>query len=316
MRFLAHPAQPAHPSRLAHLARLARFARLAPDGAAADGTTGPGRLAAARAWAWYARGQFLLSWRVFWRNRRSMFVGFLLPVVLDLVVAAPLRGRRIGGVDAAAYTSIGFVGLAMVTSFVHLLTAVVSRRDELVLKRLRGTQVPPSAILAGQAAVGAVALVLQAVVLGGVAVCWFHAPPPADPVLFAVVLVLGYTVFCALALALSGLTPGTETAPLVAMPVLLLCMFGAGVFAPVGSLPAGLRAPARALPLEGVVRCLRTAWFGRSFGHESWNGAALPHLDLVHVWTAAAPGLLPAAAWAAGALALARRFFRWEPRRA
>ncbi|HEY3478145.1 MAG TPA: hypothetical protein VGL02_04515, partial [Streptomyces sp.] len=124
---------------------------------------------ALRDWAWYTRGQFLLSWRVFWRNRRSMTIGFALPVVLDLVVAAPLRGRAIGGVNAAGYTSIGFVGLAMATSFVNLLTAVVSRREELVLKRLRGTQVPPSAILAGQLGVGAAALVLQAVVLGGVA---------------------------------------------------------------------------------------------------------------------------------------------------
>ncbi|MEV6008406.1 ABC transporter permease [Streptomyces sp. NPDC051976] len=271
---------------------------------------------AARDWAWYTRGQFLLSWRVFWRNRRSMTIGFALPVVLDLVVAAPLRGREIGGLNAAGYTGVGFVGLAMATSFVHLLTAVVARREELILKRLRGTQVPPSAILAGQLGVGAAVLMLQALVLGGVAVLWFHAPPPAHPVLFLLALALGCLVFCALALALSGPTPGTEAAPMVALPVLLLCMFGAGVFTPVSSLPALLRAPARVLPLEQVVRCLRTAWFGRSFGGETWNGAPLPRLDLLHTWAAAAPGLLTAAAWAAAALMLTRRSFRWEPRRA
>ncbi|MFD0530618.1 hypothetical protein ACFQ1I_34375 [Kitasatospora arboriphila] len=57
--------------------------------------------AAPRGWPGYARGQFLLSWRVFWRNRRSTFIGFLLPVLLNLVVAAPLRDKEIAGVNAA-----------------------------------------------------------------------------------------------------------------------------------------------------------------------------------------------------------------------
>jgi ABC-2 type transport system permease protein len=265
--------------------------------------------------AGYLRGQFLLSWRVFWRNRRSTFVGFLLPVVLDLVVAAPLRDKEIGGVNAAGYTTLGFVGLAMVTSFVNLLNAVVARRDELVLKRLRGTEVPPAAIFAGQLAVSAVVLLIQTVVLGGVSVIWFHCPMPADPVLLLVTLAVGYLAFGAFAFALSGFTPSAETAPLVATPVLLLCMFGAGVFTPLQSLPAVLRVPARDLPLAPVIRSMRTAWFGRGFGHESWGGAPLPHHTLLQGWQSAAPGLLITAAWLAAAVVVTRRSFRWEPRR-
>lgn len=109
-------------------------------------TTSPHGLA----WPAYARGQFLLSWRVFWRNRRSTFIGFLLPVLLNLVIAAPLRDRQIAGVNAAAYSTVGFIGFALVTSFINLLNGVVARRDDLVLKRLRGTEVPPTAIFAGQ----------------------------------------------------------------------------------------------------------------------------------------------------------------------
>lgn len=266
-------------------------------------------------WTGYVRGQFLLSWRVFWRNGRSTFIGFLLPVLLDLMVAAPLRHKEIGGVDAAGYTSVGFIGLAVATSFVNLLNAVVARRDSLVLKRLRGTEVPTSAIFAGQLAVSAVVLLIQAVILGAVAVGWFGVRPPADPPLFLLALAVGFLVFGALACALACRTPSVETAPAVAMPVLLLCMFGAGVFAPVESLPSWLRAPARCLPLEPVVRALRVAWFGRDFGGETWRGAVLPRLSLLDGWQSAGPGLLIALAWGAAAVAVTRRFFRWEPGR-
>ncbi|GAA0690891.1 ABC transporter permease [Kitasatospora atroaurantiaca] len=265
-------------------------------------------------WFSYARGQFLLSWKVFWRNRRSTFIGFLLPVLLNLVVAAPLRGKEIGGVNAAGYTTVGFIGLALATSFVNLLTGIVARRDELVLKRLRGTEVPPTAIFAGQLGSGAAVVLLQVLVLGGVSVGWFGTPLPADPLLLLLALAGGYLVFAVLAVALSGLTPSSETAPLVATPVLLLCMFGSGVFTPLASLPEWLRLPAHTLPLAPVVQTLRTAWFGREFGHESWDGGPLASIDLLHGWQTAAPQLLVLAAWAAAAVVLTRRLFRWEPR--
>ncbi|MFG2820595.1 ABC transporter permease [Kitasatospora sp. NPDC048365] len=266
-------------------------------------------------WISYAKGQFGLSWKVFWRNRRSTFIGFLLPVLLNLVIAAPLRGRQIGGVNAAGYVAVGLLGLALVTSFINLLNGVVARREDLVLKRLRGTEVPPTAIFAGQLGAGGVVVLLQALVLGGVAVGWFGAPLPADPVLLLLTLVGGYLLFAVLAIALSGVTPSSEVAPLVATPVLVLCMFGAGVFSPVASLPEWLRGPAHALPLAPVVESLRTAWFGRDFGTESWEGGPLPHLDLLHGWTSAGPSLLMIAAWLAAVAVLARRLLRWEPRR-
>lgn len=266
------------------------------------------------AWPSYARGQFLLSWRVFWRNRRSTFIGFLLPVLLNLVVAAPLRGQQIAGVSAAAYSTVGFIGFALVTSFINLLNGVVARRDDLVLKRLRGTEVPPTAIFAGQFGAAGAVVLLQVLVLGGLSVAWFDAPLPADPLLFLLALTGGFLLFAVLAVALSGLTPSAEAAPMIATPVLLICMFGSGVVAPLSSMPHWLQGPAHAVPLAPVVETLRTAWFGRAFGPESWTGAALPPLDLLHGWQHAAPALLVIAAWTAGAAVLGRRLFRWEPR--
>ncbi|MFD9129456.1 ABC transporter permease [Kitasatospora sp. NPDC059571] len=277
-------------------------------------TTAPGA-GRTLGWTGWARGQFLLSWRVFWRNRRSTFIGLLLPVALDLVVAAPLRDREIAGVNAAAYSTVGFIGFALVTTFINLLNGIVARRDDLVLKRLRGTEVPATAILAGQFGAAGAVVLLQVLLLGGISVGWFGAPLPADPLLLAVFLAGGFLLFAVLAAALSGITPSAEAAPMVATPVLLLCMFASGVVAPVSSLPHWLQAPAHALPLAPVVEGLRTAWFGRGFGAESWNGPALAPLDLLQGWQHALPALLLAAAWTAGAAVLARRLFRWEPRR-
>ncbi|MEU6236473.1 ABC transporter permease [Kitasatospora sp. NPDC047058] len=267
-------------------------------------------------WPDYARAQFRLSWKVFWRNRRSTFIGFLLPVLLDLAVATPLRGKELGGVNAAAYTTLGFVGFALVTAFINLLNGIVARRDDLVLKRLRGTEVPPSAVLAGQFGAAGAVLLLQVLLLGALAVLWFDAPLPTDPLLALVVLGAGFLLFALLAAALSGLTPGAEATPMVATPVLLLSMFAGGVATPVGSLPDWLQAPAHALPLTPVVEALRTAWFGRAFGAESWSGPPLPGLGLLDTWAHAAPSLLLLAAWTAAAAALTRRLFRWEPRHA
>ncbi|MET9614334.1 ABC transporter permease [Kitasatospora indigofera] len=292
-------------------------------GATARPTTGsraaeqPGPAAERRrvlGWPQYARGQFLLSWRVFWRNRRSTFIGFLLPVLLNLVVAAPLRDKEIGGVNAAAYSTVGFIGFALVTSFINLLNGVVARRDDLVLKRLRGTEVPATAIFAGQFGAAGAVVLLQVLLLGGLSVGWFGAQLPADPLLFVLTLVAGYLLFAVLAVALSGLTPSAEAAPMVATPVLLVCMFGSGVVAPLSSMPHWLQGPAHSLPLAPVVETLRTAWFGRPFGAETWSGGALARTDLLHGWQHAAGSLLLVAAWTAGAAVLGRRLFRWEPR--
>lgn len=265
-------------------------------------------------WTGYARTQLLLSWRVFWRNRRSTFIGFLLPVLLTVAVATPVRGREIGGVPAGAYVTLGFVGFALVTSFINLLNGLVARRDDLVLKRLRGTEVPPSAVLAGQFGAAGAVLLVQTVLLGALAVGWFDAPLPADPLLLLLALAAGFALFALLAAALSGLTPSAEAAPLVAMPVLLLSMFAGGVASPLASLPDWLQAPAHALPLSPVVETLRTAWFGRAFGTETWSGGPLPDLATLATWPHAAGALALLAAWTAGAALLTRRLFRWEPR--
>ncbi|MFD8599616.1 ABC transporter permease [Kitasatospora sp. NPDC059646] len=132
-------------------------------------------------WFGYAAGPVGLSWKVFWRNRRSTFIGFLLPVLLNPVIAAPLRNKEIGGAHGAGYVAVGLLGLALVTSFVNLLGSVAARREELVLKRLRGTECPPSAVFAGQLGAGAAVVLIQALVLGSVAVGRFGAPLPADP---------------------------------------------------------------------------------------------------------------------------------------
>ncbi|MBD0670869.1 ABC transporter permease [Streptomyces sp. CBMA156] len=265
-------------------------------------------------WTGYALAQFRLSWKVFWRNRRSTFIGFLLPVLLTLAVAAPLRGREIAGVPAAGYVALGFVGFALVTVFINLLNGLVARRDDLVLKRLRGTEVPPGAVLAGQFGAAGAVLLVQTVLLGALAVGWFGAPLPADPLLLLVFLAAGFALFALLAAALSGLTPSAEAAPLVATPVLLLSMFAGGVATPLGSLPGWLQAPAHALPLTPVVEGLRTAWFGRAFGAETWSGPPLPELGLFGGWPHTAGSLALLAAWTAGAAMLTRRLFRWEPR--
>ena len=92
------------------------------------------------------RGEQLL----FWRSREAAFFTFLLPIIF-LVLLGSIYGDRdtIGGVKAGTYLLAGLLGYGIVsTAFAGLAIQLVVRRESGVLKRVRGTPLPPRVYLA------------------------------------------------------------------------------------------------------------------------------------------------------------------------
>jgi ABC-2 type transport system permease protein len=84
--------------------------------------------------------------------------------------------------------------LLAITAFMNIVVALTSRRDKLVLKRLRTTRLTDAQILTGQIA-STVTQTVGLILLSTVAVRFLaDVPFPLDPLLFAAAIVAGSTV--------------------------------------------------------------------------------------------------------------------------
>jgi ABC-2 type transport system permease protein len=241
------------------------------------------------------------------RNPMALLTGVAVPVSLVLFVrlGQPADGAGAPGSGAGMVTSlIAFALLSVV--FYNLVTALVARREELVLKRLRTGEVRDAEILAGTAA-PAVALAWGQIVIGLLAAgCFFGMGWPTNPGLVLVAVVLGTVVCTLLAATCTAMTRTVEMAQVTATPVLLASALP-GLMVPAGQLPEPFRRLAHVLPLTQVVDLLHLGLSGTTA-----DGATV---GLVATFGSAALPVLILLAWVVAGVWATRRWFRWEPRR-
>ncbi|GIF38739.1 ABC transporter permease [Actinoplanes xinjiangensis] len=231
-----------------------------------------------------------LDLTLIFRNRSALTNAVLMPLAVAafLVFTADQAGR-----DSVEYILTGQIaGLLMFAPLVNLAGFYTSRREELVLKRLLGGPASATAILGGSAAGATAVYLLQALAVVIAAVVMGFGLP-GNPLLVLVAALGGAAVFALLSMAISGLSSSGELAQLATVPVMLVCLVLSPVIVPAEAFPERLRQVAEYLPLTPVADLVR-AGYGAGF---AWSSL----------------GLL--AAWVAVAALLARRFFRWDPRR-
>jgi ABC-2 type transport system permease protein len=233
--------------------------------------------------------QFRFERKLFWRNPSAAFFNFLLPLLLLVLIAAAFAGDD----DELEVLVPGVAGMGVLaTTFTALAFNLTLLRDEGVLKRVRGTPMPPGAYLAGligSAAVNAFLQVALVVVIGNVV---YGVDWPREPLLLALFTGLGVVCFAALGVAFSHAIPNEEAAPAYTNAIFLPLIFISGVFYSADDLPDALKAIAEALPLKHLIDGLSEAIVGGGGG--------------------AAAAAAVVAAWAAVGIVLAVRFFRWE----
>jgi ABC-2 type transport system permease protein len=241
------------------------------------------------------------------RNPIALLNAAALPVVMVLFVRTSLpNGAGSGGVGAQVVTTLTAFTL-IVGVYYNLVTALVARREELVLKRLRTGETSDAEILAGTAT-PAVALAWGQILMGVLAAATvLGVGMPANPGLVLVAVVLGTAVFVLLAAVSTALTRTVEMAQVTTMPVLLVPTILSGAIFPLEDLSDPLQHLANVLPLTPVVDLLRLGLTGTTR-----DGASV---DLVGSFGPAVVPVLILAAWVAAGMWATRRWFRWEPRR-
>ncbi|MBA3302233.1 MAG: ABC transporter permease [Thermoleophilaceae bacterium] len=244
-------------------------------------------------------GYDLRSWI---RNPPVLFFGLLLPVIFLLIFATIFGNETLdsrGGIKQSTYYVPGLIALGVIsTTFVNLAISLTIMRENRVLKRLRGTPLPPWLFFTGRMAAAMVFAVLLTVVLVGIGAALYGVEIPDSTLPGVIVSVaVGSIAFCALGIAFSAVIPNEDAAPPIVNALVLPLYFISGLFFPVDDAPQWLQDLASVFPIGHLAEALFTAFDPETQG----AGVDWGNLWVVGVW-----GL-------AGVL-LAFRFFRWTPK--
>ena len=233
--------------------------------------------------------QFRFERKLFWRNPTAAFFNFVLPLLLLFLIATAFSSEG----DELDTLIPGIAGMSvMATTFTALAYVLVYRREEGILKRVRGTPMPEGAFLSGLIASAVLNAVLQVAIIVTLGNVVYGVEWPQDPLLLAGFTLLGVVCFASLGVAFSHVIPNEDAAPAFTNAVFLPLIFISGVFYSADDLPKALLAIAEALPLKHLVDGFSDAMVGG--GADIASGAAI------------------IAGWAVAGIFLAVRFFRWE----
>ncbi len=221
-------------------------------------------------------------------------------------VAILIIGRDDGLSDAAVSSALEVFALFLLVFLVYynLLSAYTTRRDELVLKRLRTGEATDNQILLGPAVPSLALTALLTVVVGAFVVA-LGGSVPVNPILLIAALGGGAAMFAALALITSTFTRNAEAAQITSLPIILIAMAGTSFVRTI--VPDAAAQVVDLTPMAAVLDLVNLGWIGAT----DPNSTALDFADTF------GPSLKPVAviaAWIVGSIVVAKRHFRWEPR--
>ena len=239
--------------------------------------------------------------RSFWRNPASAGFTFAFPLMF-LIIFNGLFGGTVGTFGRETSASNFYVPAVatfsvITASFTNLAISVSFLRDEGILKRIRGTPLPTSAYLLGRVIHSTLIAILLVLIVSLFGVFFYDVDVPTEtlPALVLIVLV-GAASFCALGLAFTAVIPNADAAPPMVNFAILPLLFISDVFIPLDDAPGWLVTLSKVFPVKHYSAAMLAAFhpFDPSFkGGE----------------------LIAVAAWGAIGIALAVKFFSWEPKR-
>ena len=250
----------------------------------------------------------LLRWvrarfKILLRGPRGAFFTFIFPLIFLIIFDAANKGSSLsvtgGKVDFVQFYTPGIAVFAVTTScYQGLIILVANLRDQGILKRVRGTPLPPwiyltalvsAAILAGLLSV--LLMFVVAVPAFGMHIYWKLVPAAI------VTLLLGAAAITAIALSVSCFVDRPESAQPIAGITLFPLLFVSGVFYPLEGAPDWLQKVAHVFPLSHLAQ-----GFEECFSpHTTGLGFSGKHLTVLALW------------WIGGTI-YAARHFRWEKR--
>lgn len=237
------------------------------------------------------------------RSWTSTAMSVVTPLMIALLLVTEYRDQTVPGVRrVVSVTTLIMVFLV----HHHLITVYASRRQELVLKRLRAGLPSDRTILFGTAGSTVAIFLAQFVALAVYAVLALNLPMPRNPLVMVLALLIGSAIMAAFSAALSAITRSSEAAMLTTLPTVVIFLATPGALLPLGALPESLERVLWFLPNGPFTEIMRIGWLGRTD-----EGRTLSFAD-TFVETLPSFGVLRL--WLLVSLFMAGRYFRWEPR--
>lgn len=239
--------------------------------------------------------------RILVRNRTALFMSLAMPLLMAGMFMGLSTDMPMG---AFLVTVMAGMSLLFVVYYT-MVTSLVARREQLLLKRLRTGEATHLEILLAPA-VPLYGLLLVQVLLGLLAAVFVLDASVPNPWAIAPAVVLGAAAWTGLAIWSANLTRTVESAQLTTLPALLVTLLLSGFSIPLALLPDQVQTIAHLLPLTPVVDLVNLAFQSTSTSGEHVSGFA-----------ALRAALGPCAVlvmWAFIGFRLGMGGFRWEPR--
>lgn len=234
------------------------------------------------------------------RNRLALVYGVVVPLLPLLLLLSGERGDAGAG---AATISTTVLMAVLFPVFYNVLSQFVTRRDELVLKRMRTGEARDLELLVALALPGAVVTLVVSLLAVPLAMA-LGQDAPLNLLMYVVGVLVATVMFAAFAFWTAAWTRNAEAAQMTSLPVILLALGGQFSIA----LPESAQRWADLTPGAALTDLVRSAWFGLP------DSGTTRTLDLGATWAEAAGPLLVLVAWTVLAVGIAARSLHWEPR--
>lgn len=238
--------------------------------------------------------------RIFWRTPVAAFFTLVFPLMFLFLFTAIFGNEpQAGGLTTAQWFAPNLAVFSAVSaSYTNLAIGTAYARDGGILKRVRGTPLPPWIYIAGRIGSATYIAALAVTLMLGVGIAAYGVRIPASgaaPALLA--FVVGVACFSALGLLVAALAPSGDSTPAITNATLLPLAFVSDIFIRMENPPVWMDVIGNFFPLKHFAIAFRDAvnpLLDQPTFH--WD-----HLAVMAVW-----GMV--------AVPLSLRFFRWDPK--
>ncbi len=236
----------------------------------------------------------------FWRTPVAAFFTLIFPLMFLFLFNTLFNFETEPGEPSIAQffaPSLAVFAAASAT-YTNVGIRIAIARDEGILKRVRGTPLPPRIYMAGVVGSGIWIALLGTILMLAVGVLFYDLQIYGATLTAAVVtFMFGAGAFAGLGLALAALSPTGDTAPAIAQATILPLAFISNVFLDTGDAPAWIQRVGDFFPLKHFVTPMQDA-FSPFTTDAAWRWDDLAVLT----------------AWGVVGAVVALRYFKWEPR--
>lgn len=236
------------------------------------------------------------------RNRTAVFTAVAMPFIVGFAFSGMSQDRAGLGV----VLTMVLIGTAlMFVIYYTMVTSLVGRREQLVLKRLLAGEPTPMEILSAPAVPLWVLFGVQSLIgIGGAVLL---GTPVLHPWALLLAVVGGAAAWTALAIVSAAYTRTVESAQITTLPLILISLLLSGFSIPLEWLPEPVARVAHLLPMTPVIDLVKLAYTGAGTDGHVPTGP----LDLAF---GVGGMVLPLVVWSAGSMLLGLRRFRWDAR--